>query len=90
MFYNHIHLYVQGLFSVLSAFDCFLSDVPRFPVFVYACICSCERGRVIFRSSDIYCSPVTCARNFLSLWVKVNKTAMALAFAEIAVTLTLN
>jgi len=90
VFYNHIHLYVQVLFSVLSAFDCFLSDTPRFPMFVYACICSCKLGRVVFRSTDIYCSPVTCARNFLSLWIKVNKTAVALTFAEIAVTLTIS
>lgn len=67
----------------------FCQILPIF-LFVYACICSCKLGRVIFRSTDIYCSPVTCARNFLSLWVKVNKTAMALAFAEIAVTLTLD
>lgn len=31
-----------------------------------------------------------CARNFLSLWVKVNKTDKALAFAEIAVSIMLN
>lgn len=64
------------------------------PIFLYICVYVCVHvkfGIVIFLLiQQIFIVHLLCARNFLSLWVKVNKTTTVPAFAETAVILTCN